>query len=151
MTNLKKIAGFDVSKKFFDVCIPHNDKERVQKFVYDKEGLVALGKMLPSGTHCIMEATGPYYLKLAFYLHGQGFTVSVVNPLVIRRFSQMRLLRAKTDKADARMIAAYGKVEQPDAWQPPAGYVIKLQHCSISYKNNIRHCFAKQKLLLQVE
>ncbi|MEZ4880591.1 MAG: transposase [Chitinophagales bacterium] len=31
--------------------------------------------------------------------------VSVVNPLVIRRYSQMKLQRAKTDKKDAQTIA----------------------------------------------
>jgi transposase len=65
-----------------------------------------------------MEATGPYYLKLACFLYQQGIEVSVVNPLVIKRFSQMRLLRAKTDKADAKMIAGYAIAEQPSLWRP---------------------------------
>lgn len=127
MTKLKTFAGFDVSKNCFDVCLLLNDKQEVKQFVYDKEGLASLSKWLPKTTHCVMEVTGPYYLKLACYLHQQGFDVSVVNPLVIKRFSQMRLLRAKTDRADAKMIAAYGLAEQPDLWQPPAEYVVKLQ------------------------
>jgi transposase len=56
-----------------------------------------------------MEASGPYYLQLACYLHDAAGKVSVINPLVIRRFSQMRMSRAKTDKKDAKMIAEYGK------------------------------------------
>lgn len=126
MPKVKNFAGFDVSKKFFDVCL--SDQEDLGKqFVYDDQGLSALIKWLPKGCHCVMEATGPYYLKLAYYLHQNGLVVSVVNPLVIKRFSQMRLLRAKTDKCDARMIAAYGVTEQPAQWEPPAGYIIKLQ------------------------
>lgn len=139
MTNVKIFAGFDVSKKFFDVCILNEGKEQVQQFMYDKEGLTALTNILPSTTQCIMEATGPYYLKLAFHLYQQGFRVSVVNPLVIKRFSQMRLLRAKTDRADAKMIAAYGQVEQPDLWQPPADYVIKLQQLDALLKQLQKH------------
>jgi transposase len=127
MTNVKIFAGFDVSKKFFDVCILEEGKEQAQRFEYDQKGLEALTKLLPQQAHCIMEVTGVYYLKLAMYLHQQGFLVSVINPLVIKRFSQMRLLRAKTDRADARMIAEYGRLEQPGLWQPPAGYIIKLQ------------------------
>jgi transposase len=63
-----------------------------------------------------MEASGPYYLRLATFLAEKGITVSVINPLVIRRFCQMRLARAKTDKKDACMIAAYGSTENPPRW-----------------------------------
>lgn len=128
MANLKSFSGFDVSKESFDVCVLFEGRELINRFAYDAQGLAAVVKWLPKGCHCVMEATGPYYLKLAFALHRQGFEVSVVNPLVIRRFSQMRLLRAKTDKADAKMIAAYGATQELSLWEPPAAYVVKLQH-----------------------
>lgn len=127
MTNLTIFAGFDVSKRFFDVCFSINGQEHIKHFIYDSPGLADLIEWLPQQCHCVMEATGAYHLKLACHLYEHGFTVSVVNPLVIRRFAQMRLSRAKTDKADARMIAAYGITEHPPAWQPPAAYMIKLQ------------------------
>ncbi|HTN21699.1 MAG TPA: transposase [Pelobium sp.] len=53
--------------------------------------------------------------------------MSVVNPLVIRRFSQMRLLRSKTDKKDAAMIAEYGRTECPGHWDREADYVMELK------------------------
>lgn len=127
MTKLNSFAGFDVSKQFFDVCITINGEEQSARFTYDNKGLTALVKRLPAAAHCVMEATGPYYLKLACHLHEHGFKVSVVNPLVIKRFSQMRLLRAKTDKADAKLIAAYALTEQPSLWQPPTRYMVKLR------------------------
>ncbi|MEG5147051.1 IS110 family transposase [Microcoleus sp. AT8-B6] len=127
MTNLKTFAGFDVSKMFFDVSILINGKQNAKHFSYDDKGLANLISWLPQDVHVVMEATGPYYLKLACHLHQHGYAVSVVNPLVIKRFSQMRLLRAKTDRADAKMIANYGLAENPPLWQPPAGYIIKLQ------------------------
>ena len=52
-----------------------------------------------------MEDTGPYYLQLALFLAENKVKVSVVNPLVIKKFSQMRLSRAKTDRKDALLIA----------------------------------------------
>lgn len=128
MTNVKNFAGFDVSKSSFDVCLLNSDgSTRSYRLMYDLPGLKSLLKLLSDGTHCIMEATGPYYLRLACWLHQHGFVISVINPLVIRRFSQMRLLRAKTDKADAKMIAAYGQMERPPSWQPPAQHFISLQ------------------------
>lgn len=128
MTNVENFAGFDVSKNSFDVCLLSGDGgSRSCRLTYDLPGLKSLIKLLPAGIHCIMEATGPYYLRLACWLHQHGFVISVINPLVIRRFSQMRLLRAKTDKADAKMIAAYGQIEKPKSWQPPARHFISLQ------------------------
>ena len=127
MANLNNLAGFDVSKNYFDVCLIVDGKESISRFNYDAHGLRSLIKWLPQATHCVMEVTGPYYLKLACFLHQHMFSISVVNPLVIKRFSQMRLLRAKTDKADARMIASYGLTQQPPTWEPPKAYVIKQQ------------------------
>lgn len=68
----------------------------------------------------IMEASGPYYLGLASYVYAQGIPVSVVNPLVIRRYGQMRLSRTKTDAKDAALIAQYGIDQQPPRWVPPS-------------------------------
>lgn len=128
MTKVTTFAGIDISKLSFDVCIAmEENKEKQKQFSYDKEGMEALVQWLPAGSHCIMEATGVYHLRLACWLSEKGIAVSVVNPLVIKRFSQMRLTRAKTDRSDARMIAAYGKTEQPALWQPPKAYQVKLQ------------------------
>ncbi|PZQ96427.1 MAG: IS110 family transposase [Flavobacterium psychrophilum] len=127
MTKVKNFAGLDVSKKFFDVCFGVDGLVSVKRFSNDLQGFKEFSGQLAGDTHCVMEATGPYYLRLALYLHDQGIKVSVINPLVIRRFSQMRLIRAKTDKADARLIMAYGIKEDPCCWEPPKQYIIELQ------------------------
>ena len=127
MANLNIFAGFDISKNYFDLCILSPGPIQSAQFSNDQNGFSQLQTVLPAGAHCVMEATGPYYLRLACWLHDHGFTVSVVNPLVIRRFAQMQLSRVKTDKADAVIIARYGCTQQPPAWRPPADYVIKLQ------------------------
>jgi transposase len=127
MAKVKNFAGFDISKKFFDACFSFNEVLSVKRFSNDRQGFKQLAVQLPADTHCVMEASGPYYLQLAFFLHEQGIKVSVVNPLIIRRFSQMRLTRAKTDKADAKIILSYGIKEQPVDWEPPQEYMIQLQ------------------------
>ena len=45
-----------------------------------------------------MEATGVYYIRLAFYLHSRGCKLSVVNAIAIKRYIQMHLERNKTDR-----------------------------------------------------
>jgi transposase len=90
-------------------------------------GYEQLLEHLPAGSCCVMEATGPYHVRLATYLHEKQVAVAVVNPLIIKRFSQMRLRRTKTDRADAQLIAAYGMAEKPTLWQPTAVFITELQ------------------------
>jgi len=58
--------------------------------------------------HFIMEATGTYHLTYANTLHENGYNAYVVNPLIIKRYGEENLRRAKTDKADAKLIAEFG-------------------------------------------
>lgn len=59
-------------------------------------------------TKVVMEHTGRYYEPIAQVIHGRGFFVSAVNPLLIREYGGNSLRRVKTDKADAKKIAKYG-------------------------------------------
>lgn len=127
MQSLTNYTGIDVSKSFFDVAFIERGKYEYYKFSNDEPGFNNLLKVLAADSHVVMEASGPYYLKLASYLSNRNVAVSVVNPLVIRRFCQMRMSRAKTDKKDAMMIAEYGKAEKPSLWQIPEQHVISLQ------------------------
>jgi transposase len=127
MQSQTNYTGIDISKLFFDVAISKQGRYGHYKFSNDESGFQSLLKLLSSSSHVVMEASGPYYLKLACYLCTKGIAVSVINPLVIRRFCQMRMTRAKTDKKDALMIAEYGKTERPTLWQMPEKHVITLQ------------------------
>ena len=57
-----------------------------------------------------MEATGYYHYCLAQFLFESGQPVSVVNPLSVKRFIQMRLSKVKTDKSDAKAICDYALI-----------------------------------------
>jgi transposase len=74
-----------------------------------------------------MEATGTYHARLALKLFEAGRGVSVVNPLVIKRYGQMKLLRVKSDRADAQLILGYAQQERPALWQPASEQVQELQ------------------------
>ncbi len=74
-----------------------------------------------------MEATGSYSLPLADYLVNHGFSVSLVNPAKIHAFAKSELSRAKTDKADAKLIARYAFMTQPPLWIPPPANIRELQ------------------------
>jgi transposase len=74
-----------------------------------------------------MEASGPYYLGLAMFLQKRNVLLSVVNPLSVKRFCQMHLVRTKTDKKDAAMIAAFGEMVQPEIWQPEEDHILEMR------------------------
>ena len=113
-------VGIDVSKDSFDVYDP--DKG-YSKFKNSTEGFKLFKKEIGSSAWCVMEATGSYHQQLAVYLYEQGVSLSVVNPLIIKRFIQMKLKRVKADKSDARMIADFGKDQAQVQWTPPKKYV----------------------------
>jgi transposase len=105
MTKGKKIYGIDISKNVFDV---YSDTSGHFQFNNDDKGFKSLLKALPSDALVVMEATGYYHYRLAQFLHKRGVVVSVVNPLSVKRFIQMKLAKVKTDKSDARSICEYG-------------------------------------------
>jgi transposase len=74
-----------------------------------------------------MEATGSYGEDLAIYLHEAGHTVSIVNPARIKGFAQSELVRTKTDKLDAGVIARFCLAMKPEAWIPPSAEIRSLR------------------------
>jgi transposase len=60
----------------------------------------------------VMEATGYYHYLFAQFLHKKKVQVSVVNPLSVKRFIQMKLAKVKTDKSDAKAICEYGQMNE---------------------------------------
>jgi len=108
-----KYFGLDISKDVFDVC---DNNYNYYQFKNSVSGFKKLVKLLDSNTVCVMEATGYYHVRLAYFLLDCGFKVSIVNPLKIKRYIQMELSKIKTDKSDSRMIQLYGKDRVPKLW-----------------------------------
>lgn len=130
---MTKCTGIDISKQTFDCSITAADgKIENRKFSNNKSGFEKLLKLLAEDSHVIMEASGPYYYKLAYFLFEKNISISVVNPLVIRRFCQMRMIRTKTDKKDAQMIREYGITERPGLWKPDKPSITKLKQLNSS-------------------
>lgn len=113
MTKDIKYFGIDISKDVFDVC---DNSANYYQFNNSVSGFKKLLKLLDSTTICVMEATGYYHIRLAYFLLESGNGVSVVNPLKIKRFIQMELSKIKTDKSDAKMIQLYGQERSPNLW-----------------------------------
>ncbi len=122
-----KFIGIDISKQTFDVCFLREEKWEHRVFENRLSGFKKPVKLLAAEDWAVMEASGSYYLPLATYLNSVGIRVSVVNPLVLKRFCQTNLYRAKTDKKDAQSIAEYAEKYKPKLWNPESENTIKLR------------------------
>ncbi|MEY4100098.1 MAG: hypothetical protein RL300_1269 [Pseudomonadota bacterium] len=120
-------AGIDVSKDWFDAAWEVAGQIHCQQFAYTDEGMEQLLEQVPPTAVLVMEATGTYHARLALRLYEAGRQVSVINPLVIKRYGQMKLLRVKSDRADAQLILEYAQQQNPALWEPASEQVQELQ------------------------
>lgn len=117
--------GIDVAKAKLDGALRLPDgKYKHKVFENNPNGFTALSAWLDKQgaiqAHVCMEATGVYWEAVAEYLANKGMIVSVVNPAQIKAFGASRLVRTKTDKVDAQLIAAFCRERCPEPWQAPS-------------------------------
>jgi len=131
MSKSTNFIGIDISQKVFDVW----SKEFGHKqFKNNQQGFENFALLLDDKSWCVMEFTASYYQHLAIFLYQNGVKVSIVNPLVIKRFIQMKLQHNKTDKSDAKMMVQYASEQKLVAWQPNPQYINECKdlHTTIS-------------------
>jgi transposase len=116
------ILGIDVSKNKLNAAFLREGKYRHKAFPNNSRGFEQLSDWLRGlgvkELHACMESTGIYGEELAEHLHDQGFKVSIVNPARIKGFAQSELIRSKTDKVDASLIARFCAAMRPSLWTP---------------------------------
>lgn len=118
-----KCFGIDISKDTFDVVCSADNHSTYKN---DYSGYKKFFKAIDQEDYCVMEATGYYHYKLAYFLLEKGIRTSVANPLSVKRFIQMKLSKVKTDKSDAKSICAYGTEVKQTWWK---GHSKNQQEC----------------------
>ena len=128
--------GMDVAKAKLDCCLLLDEagsKRKTKAVPNSKDGVAALlewtGKQNISAAdlHVVMEATGVYHEHAALALAEAGVTVSIINPAQIKDFGRGLAVRTKTDGVDSVVLARYGALLKPVAWQPPPPAARALQ------------------------
>lgn len=109
MNKYTETFGIDISKDVFD-C--YGSIQGHLQFKNTAEGFVKFLQISHPNTLVVMEATGYYHYRLAQFLYKKKVIVSVVNPLSVKRFIQMKLAKVKTDKSDAKAICEYGIINE---------------------------------------
>lgn len=78
----------------------------------------------------VMEVTGVYHENLTHYLYDQQQLVCVVLANKMKGYFKSLSIKTKTDKVDARIIAAYGLERPPVLWEPmTAAYKVLRDYC----------------------
>lgn len=99
-------VGIDASKDRLEVLIDRPDNRR-HIYNNDKSGVSQLKKELGQGNYVIaIEATGRYEALVRHELEAAGYTVRVQNPRQVRRLAEGMGTSCKTDKIDAKVLAA---------------------------------------------
>ena len=119
-------VGIDISKGKSMICFLKPYGEVVREAYEIQHSDSELNKLVEDilsfdeEVKVVMEATGIYHLPVLTALKEHNIFVSVINPLIMKKYSVMGLRKVKTDKMDAIKIANYGI----DQWFKLSNYEI---------------------------
>lgn len=107
-------VGIDVSQQTLDM-VAYTTGE-MHSFTNDQAGISKAGKWLKKVKPAIvvMEATGGLEIPVYVALQKTNIPLAVVNPRQIRDYARSMGILAKTDKVDAKILAAYGAQVRPE-------------------------------------
>lgn len=112
MNNFSYFVGIDVSKDFFSFVVINNETEILKEdsLAMDFESFQKFKSILELYPNSViaLESTGCYHINLISFLLSFKKEVCLINPSLIKRFSQSFSLRnTKTDEIDALIIAKF--------------------------------------------
>lgn len=143
----KKVLGIDVLKAKLSVALLNDGKFFNKEVSNDESGFNEILKFLlqrnADKSEIYMESIGSYSEPVVDFFFDHGFEVKVVNPLKIHSFAKTKLLRNKTDKADAKMIAEYGLKFEENSYYKVLENLKELRalyRCSLELKNQLVQC-----------
>lgn len=139
MDILKQALGIDVAKDELVVSLGRMYKDltieiySTNVFSNNQSGFKLLMKWVNQQTESaikmqfVMEATGVYHQKLAYFLDEEGCNVSVVMPNKISNYMRTLEIKTITDNTCAKAIAQFGLERKLDLWKRPNPVYKKLQ------------------------
>jgi transposase len=131
MKLLKQVLGIDVAQKELVVTLGrmHNDLT-IELYAYhvfknSEKGFLKLTEWVNKLTdkeikvRYVMEATGVYHQKFAYYLNGKEEDLSIVLPNKISNYMRTLDIKTITDKTCSEGIARFGLERKLDNWKKP--------------------------------
>jgi len=136
---LKQVLGVDIAQKELVVTLGrmYNDLTielyAHKVFRNNKTGIKSLLKWVLQLTdkairvQFVMEATGVYHQKFAYYLDEKGYDLSIVLPNKISNYMRTLEIKTITDKTASQAIARFGLERNIDFWKRPKKIYKELQ------------------------
>ena len=124
--------GADISKDHVDLHkLPDGQRLRVTN---DRKGFAAILRWVGGQTvaRIVYEPTGTYHKAFERFMLARGVALSKVNPRLARRFAEVTGKLAKTDRADAAMLACYGLMLNPRLLRPNADALNDLKELHVA-------------------
>jgi transposase len=120
MSSTRSYLGIDIAKDSLEIARTGRPQTRSCPYTPDQVALLCqeLAKAPPE--LIVLEATGGYEQPLVEALAAAELPVVVVNPRQARAFAKATGRLAKTDRIDARVLAAYGEQLQPNVRPLPS-------------------------------
>lgn len=114
MTSITPLwIGIDVSSRVLDISLgPRGEVFQVDNTPVGYRNLLARLRQMPV-VGIICEATGNYHHALSIALWDAGLPLTIINPAWIKAWRGHGGKHAKTDTADARLLAEYGAYHLP--------------------------------------
>ncbi|MND70133.1 Transposase [compost metagenome] len=131
MNILKQVVGIDVGSKELVVCLgrifANLDKKLCQygNFRNTDKGLINLYEWVKIHTstesplHFVMEATGVYHERLAYFWESKGLKVSIILPNKIRNYFRTLEVKTVTDSTCSEAITLFGLERNLELWHRP--------------------------------
>jgi transposase len=109
-------AGLDIAKLNLQLHLAGRSHDLPNTVAGHRQLLKLLATQ--PGSQVVCEATGGYEREVVAALQAANIPVSVLNPARARHFAKASGQRAKTDKIDAALLAAYGHALRPKPTPP---------------------------------
>lgn len=139
MKVLKQVLGIDVAQKELVVTLGRMvedtsiDLYAYKVFRNNEKGFLALLEWVNDRTNdntkvrFVMEATGVYHQKFAYFLDEKQYEVCVVLPNKISNYMRTLEVKTVTDKTCSEAIARFGLERKLDLWHRPKRIYKNLQ------------------------
>lgn len=139
MKALKQVLGVDVSQKELVVTLGRMLEDlSIELYAHkvfrnSESGFVSLlkwvNKLIDAQTKVrfVMEATGVYHQKFAYYLDDHGYELSIVLPNKISNYMRTLEIKTITDKSCSEAIARFGLERKSEGWKRPKKTYKSLQ------------------------
>src|SRR5205809_2110605 len=141
--------GIDVAKAHLDVAWA----QTVRRLPNQRSGHAALIRWIKQSTtpvQLICEASGGYEQALLESLEKSAVKVTLVQAVRVRQYARASGILAKTDKIDAKVLAAFGSAIKPQPMSPRSVEQKRLRQYEAQRRHLSRILVAEENRLVQL-